>query len=102
MVMAFEVLNRLKWRGGLEKCEIVILHRGAPRDRKAIQGSQVTGLDRHYFWYAERGRETTIPLHRIREIRLEKERDGLDISAQAVRLEWEAVWKREKQPKNRD
>jgi uncharacterized protein (UPF0248 family) len=71
MVMAFEVLNRLKWEGGLERCEIIILHRGALGDRKAIHGSQVTGLDRHYFWY-KNGRETTIPLHRIREIRLEE------------------------------
>ena len=71
MVMAFEVLNRLKWKGGLERCEIVILHHGAPGDRKAIHGPQVSGLDRHYFWY-KNGRETTIPLHRIREIRLDE------------------------------
>jgi len=71
MVMVFEVLNKLKWKGGLERCEIIILHRGAPEDRKTIQGSQVTDLDRHYFYYTEKGRETTIPLHRIRELRLE-------------------------------
>jgi len=69
--MVFQVLNRLKWKGGLEKCEIIILHRGAPGDRKTIQGSKITGLDRHYFWY-KNGRETTIPLHRIQEIRLEE------------------------------
>jgi len=102
MAMAFEVLNKLKWKGGLERCEIVILHRGVPGDRKAIPGSHVTGLDRHYFWYEERGRETTIPLHRIREIRLKKEKDGLDKPAQAVGLEWEALWKREEKPKKRD
>jgi len=71
MVMAFEALNRLKWKGGLERCEIVILHRGAPGDRKAIPGSTVTEIKRSYFSY-KNGKETTIPLHRIREIRLEE------------------------------
>jgi uncharacterized protein (UPF0248 family) len=71
MVMVFQVLNRLRWKGGLDKSEIVILHRGAPQDRKAIKGSQTTGLDRHYFYYAEGGREATIPLHRIRKVILE-------------------------------
>jgi uncharacterized protein (UPF0248 family) len=85
MVMAFEVLNRLKWKGGLERCEILIIHRGAPGDRKTIRGSQVTGLDRHYFWY-KNGRETTIPLHRIREVRLDEK----------------LIWKRKEKPENKD
>ena len=82
--MVFQALNRLKWKGGLERCEIVIIHRGAPGDRKTIHGSQVTGLDRHYFYYTERSRETTIPLHRIQEIWLDEK----------------LVWKRK--PKNQD
>ena len=69
--MAFEALNKLRWKGGLERCEIIILHRGAPGDRKTIHGSQITGLGRHYFWY-KNGRETTIPLHRIQEIWLDE------------------------------
>ena len=69
--MVFQVLNKLKWKGGLESCEIVILHRGAPEDRKTIPGSKVTEIKRSYFSY-KNGRETTIPLHRIREIRLEE------------------------------
>jgi uncharacterized protein (UPF0248 family) len=83
--MVFQALNRLKWKGGLENCEIIILHRGAPGDIKTIRGSQVTGLDRHYFWY-KNGRETTIPLHRIQE----------------VRLEGKPVWKRKEKPKAGD
>jgi uncharacterized protein (UPF0248 family) len=82
--MVFQALNRLKWKGGLEKCEIIILHRGAPGDRKTVRGSQVTGLGRHYFCYTDKGKETTIPLHRIQEIRLEEK----------------TLWKRK--PKNRD
>jgi uncharacterized protein (UPF0248 family) len=86
MVMAFEVLNRLRWKGGIELAEIVILHRGAPGDRKAIPGKQLTGLDRHYFWYSERGMEITIPLHRIREIR----------------LEGKPIWERKEKPEKQD
>jgi uncharacterized protein (UPF0248 family) len=86
MAMSFEVLNRLRWKGGIERAEIVILHRGAPGDRKTIRGSQITGLDRHYFYYSESGRETTIPLHRIRE----------------MWLEGKPVWKREEKPEKRD
>ncbi|MEM5812133.1 MAG: RNA repair domain-containing protein [Candidatus Aenigmatarchaeota archaeon] len=66
--MAFDILNKMKWTGNLGKCDIIILHRGAPKDRKLIKGSLVTGLDRHYFYYSENGRETTIPLHRVLEI----------------------------------
>ncbi len=72
--MVNNVLNRLKWVGGLEECEIVILHRGAPGDRKVIPGKNVTEIKKSYFHYNEdgSGRETHIPLHRILEIRLGK------------------------------
>ena len=86
MAMAFEVLNKLKWKGDLDKCDIIILHRGAPRDRKSIHGNQLTDLDRHYFYYSENGRETTIPLHRIREIW----------------LEGKLVWERKEKPEKHD
>jgi len=83
--MVFQVLNKLKWNGGLERCEIVILHRGAPGNRKTIKGSQLAGFDRHYF-YLRNDRDTMIPLHRIREVIL----DG------------NLIWKRKKQPKDKD
>jgi uncharacterized protein (UPF0248 family) len=75
--MVFQTLNRLKWVGGLRDCEIVILHRGAPGNRKTIPGSHLTEIKKSYFCYRN-GRETRIPLHRILE----------------VRLEGEAIWKR--------
>ena len=84
--MVFQVLNRLKWEGGLEKCEIVILHRGAPGDSKTIPGSQVTGIGRSYFYYNSNGREITIPLHRILEVRLEQK----------------TLWKRKEKPQKQD
>ena len=70
--MVYETLNRLKWKGGLEDCEIVILHRGAPGDKKVIHGKSVTEVKKSYFYYKDStsGRETYIPLHRVLEIRL--------------------------------
>ena len=68
--MVFEVLNRLKWKGGLEDCEIVIRHRGAPGDVLTLSGSSLTELKRDHFMYInEMGEETFIPLHRILEVR---------------------------------
>ncbi|MCX6814331.1 MAG: RNA repair domain-containing protein [Candidatus Aenigmarchaeota archaeon] len=83
--MVFQVLNRLKWKGGLEKCEIIILHRGAPGDRKTIYGSHVTEIRRSYFSY-KNGREITIPLHRILEVRLEEK----------------MIWKRKEKPQKQN
>ena len=69
--MVFEVLNKLKWKGGFEKAEIIIRHRGAPGNVLLISGNSVTEIKRHHFMYMnERGEETFIPLHRILEVRL--------------------------------
>ena len=69
--MVFQTLNKLKWTGKLDKAEIVILHRGVPNDRKTIPGSSITEVKKGYFSFEAGGRETTIPNHRIREIRLD-------------------------------
>lgn len=74
--MAFQVLNRLKWTGRLGESRVVILHRGAPGDRKSIPGSCIVEVKKGYFLYRadspggqpREGRETFIPNHRIREI----------------------------------
>ena len=69
--MVYNVLNRLKWEGGLEECEIVILHRGAPGDRMVVKGNSIIGVKRSYFEYRNRlGEEVTIPYHRILEVRI--------------------------------
>ncbi len=75
LFMVFEVLNRLKWKDGLGGVEIIILHRGAPGNRKVIMGNEVTEIKRSYLVYGI----TEIPLHRIREVR----KDG------------RTIWKRE-------
>lgn len=67
--MVYETLNRLKWKGGLEDCEIIILHRGVPGDKKLIHGKNVTEVKKSYFYYRNE-KETYIPLHRVLEIRL--------------------------------
>ena len=71
--MVFETLNGLKWQGELGKCSIIILHRGAPGDRKVVEGSSVVEVKKSYFTYQKNGRESTIPLHRVLEIKSGKE-----------------------------
>ncbi len=46
-----EVLNKLKWTGNpeLKGVEIWILHRGAPEDRKVIEGIDVKELENSFF-----------------------------------------------------
>ncbi len=61
------ILNQIKWRGlDLEKCEIDVLHRGAPGDKITVKGSEIS-LGRSFFTFSE----TMIPYHRILRIRYE-------------------------------
>ncbi|MBI2078873.1 MAG: DUF504 domain-containing protein [Euryarchaeota archaeon] len=65
---AKDVLARLRWKERLEDwsdVRVVILHRGAPNDEKAVAGSSITGLGASFF---EVDGETQIPYHRIRRI----------------------------------
>ncbi len=62
-----EILNEIKWRGlPLEKCEIDLLHRGAPGDIITLKGNEV-GLGKSFFSCGG----TEIPYHRIQRIRYE-------------------------------
>jgi uncharacterized protein (UPF0248 family) len=69
--MVYETLNRLKWTGKLDRCEITVLHRGAPGDRMVISGRDLTAVRKSCFYYRKgsSGREVLIPLHRVMEIR---------------------------------
>ncbi len=69
--MAFDTLNRLKWTGKLPACDVVILHRGAPADRKVINGRRITQVKKSFFYYKDKegGDERFIPMHRVMEIR---------------------------------
>ncbi|KXA93795.1 hypothetical protein AKJ65_05945 [candidate division MSBL1 archaeon SCGC-AAA259E19] len=65
-----EVLNKLKWHPDFElnDAEITILHRGAPGDRRTIQGEDILDLGKG-FMTVRRGREEVkIPYHRVLKI----------------------------------
>ena len=48
---------------------IVILHKGAPNDRRSIDGERIIHVQKDGFWYINRfGIETFIPAHRILEL----------------------------------
>jgi uncharacterized protein (UPF0248 family) len=61
------ILNEIKWRGlDMERCEIDILHRGAPQNTITASASEIE-LGRSFFKY----KGTEIPYHRILRIRFE-------------------------------
>ncbi len=66
--MAYNALNKMKWTGRLGGCIVVVLHRGGEGGRKEIEGRRITEVKKTYFSYKD-GRETTIPMHRVLEIR---------------------------------
>ncbi len=66
--MVFNTLNRLKWTGKLDSCEIAIVHRGAKDNRKMIDGKQVTTVKKGYFCFKDGHQEIYIPNHRVIEI----------------------------------
>jgi uncharacterized protein (UPF0248 family) len=72
MVLSFvsNLLNRLKWTDRLPESEIVILHRGAPKDRKMIKGDNITEIRKGSFSYMDfdTRKEFHIPMHRVLEI----------------------------------
>jgi len=69
--MVFQTLNKLKWKGDLNKSDVVILSRGSPEDRKTISGRKIISIKRSHFYYKDNDRETFIPNHRVLEIRME-------------------------------
>lgn len=49
---------------------VIIRHRGAPNDRKEIDGERIVSVKKDGFWYEnEFGKKIFIPAHRIIEIR---------------------------------
>ena len=72
--MMLQILNKLKWKGGLKECKIIIKHRGAPKDEKVVSGSDVIEIKKGHFCYINNitKQEVIIPLHRV----LSVEREG--------------------------
>ena len=57
-----EILNRIKWTGNkkLAEVEVWYVHRGAPNDRKMVEGHRILRLEPSFFILDARGRETSI------------------------------------------
>lgn len=62
-----DTLNKIKWsgKGGLGGCEIVIIHRGAPGNRRVIRGEDVADVAPRALICIEGGQEVVIPYHRV-------------------------------------
>lgn len=65
-----EVLNKLKWSGEakLSDVRVMILHRGAPDDRRVIEGKDILELGRSFMRVVSPEGEVEIPYHRILRI----------------------------------
>ncbi len=65
-----ETLKKLKWhpRLNLGQAKVTILHRGAPGDRRVIEGSDILELGRGFMRVASPEGEVEIPYHRILRI----------------------------------
>ena len=61
-----DLLNELKWKQGytLENVEITYVHRGAPKNRKIISGTDITEIGKSFLYT----NTATIPYHRISKI----------------------------------
>lgn len=70
-----DILNKLKWHPDfdLDEAKITIVHRGAPRDRKIIDGSNVAGIGNGFMTVKTRQKEIKIPYHRILRIEITDE-----------------------------
>jgi uncharacterized protein (UPF0248 family) len=66
-----DLLNREKWasKAGLSDIEVVILHRGAPKNLKVIRGESIADVAPRAMIVREDGEESVIPYHRVRIIR---------------------------------
>lgn len=69
-VGARDFLNKLKWHQDfeLEKAKVVIIHRGAPRDRLTISGSDIEDLGSGFMQVLRNEETVRIPYHRIVKI----------------------------------
>lgn len=70
-----EVLNKLKWGGAseLRSAKVTILHRGAPNDRRVVEGAEILELGRGFMRVVSPEGEVEIPYHRILQIEVRGE-----------------------------
>lgn len=60
-----EKINKLIWTGEISHYKFLILHRGAPRDEKVIDGKEIISLKDRFLILKD---GTMIPIHRIKKI----------------------------------
>jgi uncharacterized protein (UPF0248 family) len=67
-VTLHELLSELEWGEGiqLEELEFLVVHRGAPGDRRVLTAPEVVGRDRSYLHLEGGG---AVPYHRVLEVR---------------------------------
>lgn len=64
-----DVLNRLKWdTKELENSKVTILHRGAPGDRRVIEGNEIRELGKGFMGVSSPRGDVEIPYHRVLKI----------------------------------
>ncbi|VVB91404.1 Uncharacterised protein [uncultured archaeon] len=59
------LLNEIKWRFDLGRCRVYYIHRGAPGNIKAVDGSAIRTIDRAFLILEGVPHEVYIPYHRI-------------------------------------
>ena len=67
--MVYQTLGKLKWEKRMGGTEVIILHRGAPGNRKVIKGEDITSVKKDHFTYRKGREEGFIPHHRVVKIR---------------------------------
>lgn len=70
-----EALNKLKWHSkfNLEDSKITIIHRGAPRNVRVIDGKDILELGRSFMHVMSPEGKVEIPYHRIIQIEVQGE-----------------------------
>jgi len=70
-----EALNKLKWHSkfNLEDSKITIIHRGAPRNVRVIDGKNILELGRSFMHITSPEGKVEIPYHRIIQIEVQGE-----------------------------
>jgi len=67
-----DVLNKLKWYGqNLDRATVTIIHRGAPNDRREINGKDIINLGKGFMNVRSPEGEVEIPYHRIVKIKVD-------------------------------
>lgn len=70
-----DALNKLKWHPdlNLNEAEVTIVHRGAPGNKRTIEGKNILDLGSGFMLVKRDNEEAEIPYHRILKIETPEE-----------------------------